>query len=216
MGDEFLGTGLACRRGERLVFGGLDFRLSAGQALVLKGPNGSGKSSLLRVMAGLIRPVAGAQSWNGQDIADDREAHAARLHFVGHLDAIKFALTVAENLSFWQRLLGAGRIGPSPETALTRVGLARLATAPARYLSAGQRRRLALARLIAVPAPLWLLDEPSVGLDGDSVAMLEALLAEHRNSGGMVVVATHTEIALPGAQDLRLDRFARGIEEPAA
>ncbi len=216
MGDEFSGTGLACRRGERIVFAGLDFRLAAGEALVLRGPNGSGKSSLLRVMAGLTRPVAGVAAWNGNDIAEDREAHGARLHFVGHLDAIKLALTVAENLRFWQQMRGADGAGGTVAAALDRVGLARLGTAPARYLSAGQRRRLALARLIAVPATLWLLDEPSVGLDGESVAMLEALLARHRAAGGMAVVATHTAIALPDARDLQLDQFAGTIDESLA
>jgi heme exporter protein A len=216
MGDgagaqEFTGIGLACRRGERQVFSGLDFRIGSGEALVLRGPNGSGKSSLLRVMAGLIRPVVGQMNWNDVPVTDDREAHAGRLHFVGHLDAIKPALTVSENLRFWASLRGAPAGGSSILDALGDVGLAALVDAPARYLSAGQRRRLALARLVTTPAPLWLLDEPSTGLDDRSLAAFEAILARHRAAGGMVALATHTEIALPGARELRLDEFTRGL-----
>jgi heme exporter protein A len=211
-GQHFTGTGLACRRGERLVFGGLDFALAPGDALVLRGPNGSGKSSLLRVMAGLIRPIAGRLDWGGAAIDDDREAHAAKLHFLGHLDAVKPALTVAENLRFWMDLRGGGAgVAAGNEVrraALDTLGLGALADAPARYLSAGQRRRLALARLIAAPAPLWLLDEPTNALDDAALAAFEAMLARHRAAGGMVAVATHAAIALPGARELRLDRFA--------
>lgn len=213
---NFSGNGLACRRGGRLVFAGLDFRLESGQALVLRGPNGSGKSSLLRVMAGLIRPEAGALAWDGADARDDREAHGARLHFVGHLDGIKLALTVTENIRFWARLRGRQNDTVWLATALDALHLARLADVPARLLSAGQRRRLALARLLAAPAPLWLLDEPSVGLDDASLAALEQIIAAHRAGGGMVVAATHTAIALPDAQTLNLDAFARTFEpEPA-
>jgi len=207
----FVGTGLACRRGERLVFSGLDFRLGPSEALVLRGPNGSGKSSLLRVMAGLIRPTAGQLDWDGEAVADDREAHAGRLHFIGHLDAVKPALTVGENLHFWASLRNTTGDAATIGAALGDVGLAALADAPARYLSAGQRRRLALARLTASPASLWLLDEPSVGLDDQSLAAFESMLAGHRASGGMVALATHTAIALPGARELRLDEFTRGL-----
>ena len=208
--EGFEGSGLACQRGERLVFAGLDFRLAPSGALVLRGPNGSGKSSLLRLMAGLIRPAAGRLAWNGVDALDDRESHGGRLHFIGHLDAVKPALTVGENLGFWTRLRGAVANAARIEAALARVGLERLADVPARYLSAGQRRRLALSRLIATPAALWLLDEPSTGLDDDSLAALESMLAAHRAAGGMVALATHTAIALPGGQELRLDGFTRG------
>ncbi len=210
--QRFTGTGLACRRGGRLVFAGLDFRLESGQALVLRGPNGSGKSSLLRLMAGLIRPEAGGLAWDGQDALDDREAHAGRLHFIGHLDAIKLALSVAENVRFWAKLRGRVLDDVALAAALDHLHLTRLADAPSRFLSAGQRRRLALTRLVAAPAPLWLLDEPSVGLDSDSLSAFEVMLAAHRARGGMVVAATHTEIALPDAQILHLDQFARGID----
>jgi heme exporter protein A len=209
---SFTGAALACRRGGRLVFAGLDFALAAGQALVLRGPNGSGKSSLLRLMAGLIRAEAGVLAWDGQDALDDRETHAGRLHFVGHLDGTKLALTVAENIQFWARLRGMTLDMAALTTIIEPLRLMRLAAVPARLLSAGQRRRLALTRLIAAPAPLWLLDEPSVGLDDESLAAFETLLAAHRAGGGMVVAATHTAIALPEARELRLDAFARGAD----
>ena len=215
MGDQaesqgFTGTGLACRRGERMVFGGLDFRLGPSEALVLRGPNGSGKSSLLRVMAGLVRLFAGRLAWDGASVDDDREAHAGRLHFLGHLDGVKAALTVGENLRFWSQLRGASGAAAVGE-ALDTLGLGPLADAPARYLSAGQRRRLALARLVAAPAALWLLDEPTNGLDDASLAAFEAMLARHRAGGGMVALATHAAIALPGACELRLDQFTHAL-----
>ncbi len=208
----FVGTGLACRRGGRLVFAGLDFALQGGGALILRGPNGSGKSSLLRLMAGLVRPEAGTLAWNGQDALDDREAHGGRLHFVGHLDGVKLALTVAENVRFWAQLRGLTLDGAALAEALDTLTLARLADVPARLLSAGQRRRLALTRLVATRADLWLLDEPTVGLDDVSLTALETMLAAHRAQGGMVVAATHTEIALRDGQILHLGPFVRGAD----
>ncbi|MGE5145265.1 MAG: heme ABC exporter ATP-binding protein CcmA [Candidatus Eiseniibacteriota bacterium] len=203
--DRFTGHDLSCIRAERLIFTGIAFDLAAGGALKLTGPNGSGKSSLLRLMAGLLRPAAGALSWNGEDPHDETDAFRAALRYLGHHDAIKPALTVAENLAFWSGLMGTGG---DAAAALDVFGLARLATLPARFLSAGQRRRLALARLVAAPGRLWLLDEPTVGLDRASVATLESVLARHRAAGGMVVVATHTELDLAGAAELALERFA--------
>lgn len=203
----FAGSSLTCVRGERVVFTGLDFSLAPGDALVLLGPNGSGKSSLLRLMAGLIRPAAGRLSWNGQPVGADREAHAGRTHYVGHHDAIKPVLTVAENLRFWARLHGAGGDAKAL-AALDRFGLGHLAGMPGKLLSAGQKRRLNLARLLAAPAPLWLLDEPSVALDRASVRRLEEVIAEHRAAGGMVVLSTHAVVDLPGGRELLLDDYA--------
>jgi heme exporter protein A len=205
----FAGRDLACRRGERIVFAGLDFSLASGSALVLTGPNGSGKSSLLRLMAGLLAPMTGALAWDDAPIDEDPDRHRARLHFVGHLDAIKPVLTAAENLAFWARLKAPGavrsaRIGE----ALAAFGLDHLADLPARLLSAGERRRLALARLLAAPAPLWLLDEPSVSLDAASLGRLERVLEEHRARRGVVVLSTHASIDLPGADRLDLGDFA--------
>jgi heme exporter protein A len=205
----FQGRSLTCVRGERRVFQDLAFAVPPGGALVLTGANGSGKSSLLRVMAGLLRPAAGDLLWDGRPVAGDPEAHRARLHYLGHLDAVKPVLTLAENLAFWARLrAAAGGRELRLAAALAAFDLTALAEVPGRRLSAGQRRRLALARLIAAPAELWLLDEPTVGLDRASLGRLAAVLAEHRAAGGRVVAATHAPIELPGAETLSLEAFA--------
>lgn len=184
-------NGLTCDRGERRVFSHLGFEVRAGEALAVVGPNGSGKSSLLRLLAGLLPPAGGEIAWNGGAVADDPEAHRARLHYVGHADALKPTLTPAEMLGFQAGLRGQ-RLGDAAIlSALDAFGLAGLADLPSRFLSQGQRRRAALARLVATPAPLWLLDEPTLGLDAESLARLIAVLARHRSAGGLVVVATH-------------------------
>ncbi len=177
------------------MFAGLSFALAAADALLLRGPNGSGKSSLLRLLAGFLPPAAGRLAWAGVAIADDLAGHRARLHAIGHADAIKSLLTVRENLAFAAALAGAAPDGV--DAALAGFDLGHLADLPARHLSAGQRRRLALARLLATSRPLWLLDEPEVGLDAASRARLEQALAAHRAGGGIVVLASHGAIALP-------------------
>jgi heme exporter protein A len=189
--------GLASIRGERLVFSGLGFRVAEGGALLLVGPNGSGKSTLLRLIAGLVRAEAGRLLWRGADALADLAEHARRVAYVGHLDAVKPGLTVAENLLVWGRRAAVA-------AALEAVGLASLADLPAKMLSAGQRRRLALARLALRPAPIWLLDEPTLGLDTASVARFGAMLAAHRARGGVVLAATHFPLPLPGAAELAL------------
>ncbi len=187
------------------MFEGLDFALDRGGALLLTGPNGSGKSSLLRVMAGLTPPLLGTLTWDGAGVTEDPGAHRARLHFVGHQDALKPVLTVAETLGFAAALRQAPRDRILP--ALQKFHLAELADLPCRVLSAGQRRRLALARLLASPATLWLLDEPTTGLDDASVQDLMSVIAEHRAGGGMAVIATHQPLPLPQATALSLARF---------
>ncbi|MDJ0949246.1 MAG: heme ABC exporter ATP-binding protein CcmA [Alphaproteobacteria bacterium] len=202
---RFEGDGLVCVRGERMVFAGLSFALGPGDALVLRGPNGSGKSSLLRLAAGLLQPAEGRLRWPDGDIREIPEAHRGRLVYVGHRDAIKAVLTVEENLAFWAGLAGGADLVPA---ALSAMALEPLATTPGQFLSAGQRRRLTLARLFVGSADLWLLDEPSVGLDSASVAALETALRDHRARGGLVMVATHTDLAIGDARPLDLDRYA--------
>lgn len=201
----FEAHGLECVRGDRPVFAGLDLHLAPGEAVVLTGPNGSGKSSLLRLLAGLLAPAAGTLTWNGAVVDAGSESHRARIHYLGHLDAVKPVLSVAENLRFWARLRGTVEAEAHP--ALARFGLGHLADVPGRLLSAGQRRRLSLARILATPAPLWLLDEPTVGLDAESVEVLASVMAEHRAAGGRIAVATHQKLDLPGAAGLAVDDY---------
>jgi heme exporter protein A len=201
--------GLAAFRGERLVFRDLDLTVAPGGALLLLGPNGSGKSTLLRMLAGLSRPAAGQLLWGGEDALADLVQHARRVAYVGHLDSVKPGLTVAENLRFDAALSGRP-IGEAIANALTAVGLAALTELPARMLSAGQRRRLALSRLLLSAAPLWLLDEPTLGLDHASVEALGGLLAAHRAAGGMVVTATHLDLPLVGAAEFQMTEMAKG------
>jgi heme exporter protein A len=201
-------------RGERRVFAGLDFSLAAGGLLVLTGPNGSGKSSLLRLMAGLLRPAGGALYWGGTPVADDPEGQRDRLHYLGHLDAVKPVLTVAENLAFWAVLHGGA--AAEVERGLDAFDLTALAGVPGRMLSSGQKRRVALARLLAAPAEVWLLDEPTVGLDTASLGRLNAAIAEHRAAGGRVVAATHVPFDAVGAEILELGAFAVAAEEAHA
>lgn len=192
-------TGLAAFRGERPVFRDLDFVVEAGGALLLTGPNGSGKSTLLRLLAGLLRPTAGTLTWDGADALADLPMHARRVAYVGHQDAVKPGLTAAENLRFAARLSG-GKV----RDALAAVGLEELADLPARMLSAGQRRRLALARLVLSQAPLWLLDEPTLGLDAVSVERFGTMLDAHRAANGMVIAATHLPLPMRESTELAL------------
>jgi heme exporter protein A len=190
---------MAVFRGERLVFQDLSLRVAPGGALVLAGPNGSGKSTLLRLLAGLVRPAAGRLLWNGEDALADPAEHGRRVAYLGHQDAVKPGLTVTENVRFSAAVSGRPILA-----ALRAVGLDHLADLPARMLSAGQKRRLALSRLLLSAARLWLLDEPTLGLDAASIERFGLLLAQHRTGGGMVVAATHVPLPLPGAADLRL------------
>lgn len=186
-------------RGGRQVFAEVDFSLEAGGALLLRGPNGSGKSSMLRCLAALTPLTEGTIAWDGEPIRRDLEAHRRRLRYIGHHDAVKPSLSVAENVAIWARLHGTASAG-MVEQALDRFGLSALSDLPARLLSAGQRRRVALARLALEPAPLWLLDEPITGLDDDGVARLLDLIAAHRRAGGMVVVAYHGSPGFPASE----------------
>jgi len=211
---QFRGENLMCVRGERTVFHALDFNVEAGGALVLIGPNGAGKSSLLRMMASLLRPAEGRMMWRTDDdedgvwddVWDDVDLHGGRLHYVGHHDAVKPVLTAAENIGFWARLRGGGE--ESIQDALGALDINHLYDVPGRFLSAGQKRRVNLARIIAAPAPLWLLDEPTTALDKATIKRLEAAIQRHRDAGGMVVLSTHADVNTPGAEILNLADFA--------
>jgi heme exporter protein A len=170
-----------------------------GDALLITGPNGAGKSSLLRLLAGLLRPSSGTL---GLDGGDPELTVAEQAHYLGHQDALKPALSVLENLDFWARFLG-GR-ATDLATALADVGLGGITALPAAYLSAGQRRRLSIARLITVKRPLWLLDEPTTALDVTAQAMLAELMRSHLRGGGLIVAAVHGPIGLENAAELRL------------
>lgn len=192
---------LACLRGGRLVFEGLSFAVARGEALVLTGANGSGKSSLLRQIAGLLEIAHGTIALEG---GDSERTIGEQVHYVGHLDALKPSMNVAETLRFWTEYLGGGRNEAAVAHALDAFALASLADLPVGYLSAGQRRRLSLARVLAVPRPLWLLDEPTVALDAANTARLLDLMNAHLVSGGLIVAATHLDLGLVPARMLRL------------
>jgi heme exporter protein A len=192
------GSDLACFRGGRQVFAGLSFAVEAGQALVVLGPNGVGKSSLLRLVAGLVPRSGGTL---GLDGGDPELTIGEQAHYLGHQDALKPSLTVGENLAFWSRYLGSRE---GTQAALTAVGLEGIAQLPAAYLSAGQRRRLSIARLIAVKRPIWLLDEPTSALDTSAQAQLAGYMGAHLAGGGLIVAAAHGPIGLAAAKELRL------------
>ena len=196
---QLSGRDLVCIRGGREVFSGLEFDLGGGEALVVAGRNGAGKSSLLRMIAGFV-PVAGGRI-ELQD-GDEELTLAEQAHYLGHQDAFKPSLSVFENLNFWTRYLGGG--GLASQTALETVGLGALAELPAAYLSAGQRRRLSIARLVAVKRPIWLLDEPTSALDRAAQERLTELMTEHLAGGGLIVAAAHGSIGLSRVRELRL------------
>jgi heme exporter protein A len=195
------GDDLVCRRGGREVFSGLRFAVSSGQALAVTGRNGAGKSSLLRMIAGLLRIEGGTLTLSG---GDAERSIGEQAHYLGHQDAHKPSLSVAENLEFWRAWLGGGECG----AALKAVGLDTLATLPAAYLSAGQKRRLSLARLVAIPRPIWLLDEPSSALDASAQTMLLSLMRSHLDDGGMIIAATHSDIGIDKIRELRIGAAA--------
>lgn len=195
---QLVADNLTCSRGGREVFTGLNFSLSGGEALVVTGRNGAGKSSLLRMIAGLIAVSAGTLALSG---GEAEATPGEQSHYLGHLDAVKPSLSVGENLKFWAAYFGGGT---SVDAALKSVGLGELAGLPAAYLSAGQRRRLSIARLVAVHRPVWLLDEPTSALDQPSQSRLAELMRGHLATGGMIVAAAHGPIGLERARELKL------------
>jgi heme exporter protein A len=208
---------VSVERGGRKILANLSFALAAGEALLVTGPNGAGKSTLLRALAGLLPLAAGEIAIRDAGLSSRELERATLCHYVGHADALKASLTVAENLAFWSALLtnadwgteiahGGAAAMPQAE-ALARLGLGHVADLPAAYLSAGQKRRAALARLLTVSRPLWLLDEPLTALDAAAQAGLTALIAAHLAAGGMLIAATHAPLAVT-ARQLELGRLS--------
>ena len=204
---KLIASGLCAARGGAVIVGPLDATLMAGEALLVTGANGAGKSTLLRTLAGLLPPAAGTLTIEGATAADGEHARclSEAAHFLGHRNAMKPTLSVGANLRFWQGFLGAP--GLSVEAALEAVGLPGVADMPFAYLSAGQQRRAAIAKLLAVRRPVWILDEPTAALDSASQALFADLLAAHLAGGGMVIAATHQPLG-PGMRELRLERQA--------
>ena len=186
-------AGIALERGGRQLFGGVNFEVNAGEALIVVGPNGAGKSSLLRAIAGFLSLGAGAFALDG---GDPERSLGEQAHYLGHADGLKGALTAGENLSFWAGVLGGETRRESWLPALARLRLAHVADFPVRALSAGQKRRVALARLLVARRPLWLLDEPTTALDVASQALFAAIMREHLAAGGLIIAATHAPLGL--------------------
>ena len=204
---------IAAKRGEDLLFADISFVLASGEALVLTGRNGTGKSTLLRVLAGLLRPEKGNISWFSQDAEAGARACEA-CHYLGHRNAMKAELTVAENLSFWKSFFSdfLGGTGSSVSDAAEAVGLQEIIHLPFGYLSAGQQRRMAFAKLLVSHRPVWLLDEPTAALDSGAEVIITGLIGNHLAHGGIVIAATHQPLGLTNARELRMTGFA-GVGE---
>ena len=183
------GLNLTASRSERLVFTNLDFELNSGDALLLTGKNGSGKSTLLRIMAGLNQPSSGSMLWNSEIIKNVIRTHSTRVNYIGHLASVKLALTVEEDIRFWMQLNGHSKQGIM-EIALEHFGLLNQRSMPIRFLSSGQQRKLALTRLMVRDSKIWLLDEPTVGLDSKGIQSLEDIIHKQRADNGICLLYT--------------------------
>ena len=193
------------------MFAGVGFTVGSGEALAITGRNGAGKSSLLRTIVGLVRVAHGTLTLDG---GDPELSIAEQAHYLGHQDALKPSLSVGENLRFWTGFLGHKTA--ETDTALAAVGLEPLTDLPAAYLSAGQRRRLSIARLLAVKRPLWLLDEPMSTLDAATQERLAGLMRAHLADGGLILAATHGPLGIAATRELRLDDFTGSLPQAAA
>lgn len=197
---RLIASGLTLRRGDRLLVEELDFDLANGQALIVTGPNGTGKSTLLRGLAGFLPPARGRVQ--GIFAGEEERGAGALAHYLGHVEGSKPALTARENLHFWQSMLALPGLGSglSPDEALTQLGVPQVAGLPVAYLSAGQKRRVGLARLLIAPRPIWILDEPLTALDAAGQDLLNAMLRDHLAAGGLIVAATHAPLAIAARQ----------------
>lgn len=205
---RLLAEGLSARRGEDLIFNDISFALSAGEALVVTGPNGSGKSTLLRVLAGLL--IAESGSLKLENGPPEMRHPSEISHYLGHRNAMKRELTVAENLSFWKDFMGdsQGGAGKGLAEAVEAVGLPGIAHLPFGYLSAGQQRRMAMAKLLVAYRPIWILDEPTAALDAGADKLFAGLVNAHLDRGGIVVAATHQPLGLERTRELRMTGFS--------
>jgi heme exporter protein A len=200
---KLIASELSLQRGGRTLYAGLSFAVDSGESLLVTGPNGAGKTTLLRTLAGFLQPVTGRIRLEG---AAEDVPIGEQCHYVGHANAVKPSLTVAENAAFWGGFLGGAR--GRLDTALDAFGLAALRDIPAGYLSAGQRRRAGLMRLVMADRPIWLLDEPTASLDDAAQAMLAGAVNRHLGGGGLAVAATHMPLGFDTARELRLGRPA--------
>lgn len=194
------GKDLACVRGERTLFSHLNFKLHSGELLLVQGANGSGKTSLLRMLCGLLAPEFGEILWHGQEIGATRESYHAEMAYFGHAPAVKEDLTAAENLDFSCRLAGIQVTADDVKGALGHLGLGHCLSLPAKSLSQGQRRRVALSRLLLAKAKLWILDEPLTALDQAALQLVQSLIGEHLRQGGMALLTTHQPVVIPGVE----------------
>lgn len=194
------GRDLACVRGERTLFSHLNFALDAGELLLVQGANGSGKTSLLRMVCGFLMPEFGDILWRGEKIGKARESYHAEMTYFGHAPAVKEDLTATENLDFACRLAGIPVDSQAVKGALGYLGLGHCLHLPARSLSQGQRRRVALSRLLLTRAKLWILDEPLTALDQAALQLVQSLLGEHLQAGGMALMTTHQAVMIPGVE----------------
>ena len=210
---RLVAEGLSAKRGEDLIFQDISFEIAGGEALVVKGANGSGKSTLLRVLAGLLPAHSGAVKLLAAAQPVERVGEAA--HYLGHRNAMKRELTVEENLSFWKSFFGdfAGGAGLSIPEAVEAVGLGGIAHLPFGYLSAGQQRRMAMAKLLVSWRPIWILDEPTAALDAAAETMFAGLVTTHLSRGGIAIAATHQPLGLEGVKELRMTGFAGVMED---